>query len=77
MKHWEKYVKKVKCQNCGSLFNAYTYNIKKGWGRYGEIVSPLIEWYKKKPRFGKNSPNWRGGKTRIGRALRMSFEYKE
>jgi len=113
MKHWERYIKKVKCQSCGIIFNAYIYNLKRGWGRFcsiscskkgnknrlgkfhnektrekisrasnkkmksGEIESPLIKWYKQKPRFGKNSPNWQGGKTIIGQGLRMSLIYKK
>lgn len=113
MKHWEKYVKKVKCQCCGAIFNAYIYNLKRGWGKFcsmacskkgnknrlgkfhnektrekisrtlskkmksGEIESSLIKWYKQKPRFGINSPNWQGGKTTIGRGIRMSLVYKK
>src|SRR5438045_512908 len=34
MKYWEKYVVKTKCQKCGKLFEAYLYNIKRGWGKF-------------------------------------------
>lgn len=113
MKHWEKYTIEAKCERCGRIFKSYTYNLKRGWGKFcsigcskianrnrfgkslsdvsrkkisetlskrmksGEIKSPLIEWYNQKPRFGEDSPNWRGGKCEIGQEIRKGLKYKK
>lgn len=33
-KHWENYVKTVCCEECKEKFDAYVYNLKRGWGKF-------------------------------------------
>lgn len=34
MKHYQKYLTKRVCERCGNSFDAYIYNVRRGWGRF-------------------------------------------
>ena len=51
-KHWENYVAKAKCQHCSEKFDAYIYNLKRGWGKYCSRSCST-----------KDKPNYRTGGT--------------
>ena len=108
IKHWNKYTTETICCSCGVKFQAYIYNLKRGWGKYctrscskknnsnrtghtftaeqrvristtlkkkyeqGLIVSPFVN-----VKYGEESPNWRGGKTKVGQMLRRDLSYKK
>lgn len=109
-KNWKKYTQEIVCTQCGEKFDAYIYNLKRGWGKYcsqscskkgnknrtgqtfteeqkqqisetlsrkfanGELTSPFAI---NKTQPGDKSPNWKGGISKSGQALRTSKEYKE